>query len=297
MDWVRELRASPVAVDPHAANAQHYELPPAFFAHVLGPHLKYSAGLWQPGTTTLERAEADMLALYVERAQIADGMTVLDLGCGWGSLSLYLAQRFPRARIVGVSNAAAQRTFITERARARGLGNVEIVTADVNQFTPELRCDRVVSIEMLEHVRNYEVMLRRIAGWLLPGGKLFVHVFCHREAAYPFTADGDGDWMAQHFFTGGQMPSDRLLLYFQRDLVLEEHWRVPGHHYAKTAQAWLANFDRNRAHLAPLLHATYGALALRMARRWRTFFLACAELWGYRGGEEWFVAHYRFAPR
>ncbi len=297
MDWVRTLQKSALAIDTDAANAQHYELPAEFFVHVLGPHLKYSSGLWSEHDATLERAEAAMLRLYAERAQVDDGMRILDLGCGWGSLSLYLAEHFPKAHILGVSNAARQRAFIAQRARDRGLRNVEIVTQDVNTFAPTQRFDRVLSIEMLEHVRNYELMFERIAAWLNDQGKLFVHVFCHREAAYPFSDGGDDDWMAKHFFTGGQMPSDRLLLYFQRDLCIENHWRVPGTHYQKTAEAWLANFDRHRKSLDPLLRATYGAQAARMANLWRVFFMACAELFGFRRGEEWFVAHYLFAHR
>ena len=295
--WLEALRASPIAIETDAANEQHYEVLAGFYERVLGAHLKYSSGLWAPGVETLDDAEAAMLALYAERAEIADGMRILDLGCGWGSASLWLAARFPRCRIVGVSNSASQCAFITERAATRGLDNVEIVTADANAFVPDQRFDRVISIEMLEHVRNYEAMFERIAGWLEPDGRFFAHVFVHRDSAYPFEARGASDWMAQHFFTGGQMPSDRLFLYFQEHLRLDAHWRVSGQHYQRTAEAWLANFDRHRDELLELLEAAHGAAAAQMAARWRVFFMACAELWGYRGGEEWHVSHYRFAPR
>ena len=297
MRWVRTLRESPIAIETAAANAQHYEVPAEFYQHVLGKHLKYSSAWFEPGVTDLDTAEAAMLRLYEQRAAIADGMSILDLGCGWGSLSLWLAERFPRSQVTGVSNSASQRGAIEARAQARGLRNLQIVTADANQFDPGRRFDRVVSVEMLEHVRNYEAMFARIAGWLNHDGRLFVHVFTHRDCAYPFETDGEDDWMGRYFFTGGQMPADQLFLYFQRDLVIEDHWRVCGTHYQKTAEAWLANFDRHRAALEPLLRRAYGADAVRMNAAWRVFFMACAELWGYRGGNEWFVSHYRFAPR
>jgi cyclopropane-fatty-acyl-phospholipid synthase len=296
--FVEEMRRSPVAVETRAANEQHYEVPPAFFLAVLGPRLKYSSCLYEGGTAKLAAAEEAMLALTAERAGLADGQEVLDLGCGWGSMSLWAAERFPRSRILGVSNSAPQREFILARARERGLGNLEIVTADVNGFAPGRTFDRVVSVEMLEHVRNHEALFGRIATWLRPGGRLFVHVFCHARFAYPFETDGEDDWMGRHFFTGGIMPSEDLLPSVGRDLACEERWRVDGRHYARTSEDWLRNLDARRAEaLAALvpLHGEEGApLALR---RWRIFFMACAELFAYRGGAEWFVAHYRFRRR
>lgn len=295
--WIACCDASPIAVETAAANDQHYEVPAAFYARVLGQHRKYSSGLWESGTTTLDQAEAAMLALTCERAEIQDGMRVLDLGCGWGSVSLWIARTFPRCRVVGVSNSASQRADILARAAAEGLANVEIVTADANTFTPPGTFDRIVSVEMMEHTRNWRALLQRAAGWLVPGGKMFVHVFTHATVGYPFAVDGDDDWMAKHFFTGGQMPADAQLLHFQDHFAVQAHWRVDGRHYAKTAEAWLANFDRARAELTPVLRQAYGERADAMANLWRVFFMACAELWGFAGGREWLVSHYRLVRR
>jgi cyclopropane-fatty-acyl-phospholipid synthase len=291
-DLTPELTGGPVALASEQANAQHYELPPAFFELVLGPRLKYSGAYWPPGVDSLAAAEEAMLELYVERARLADGQRILELGCGWGSLCLALARRFPRARILAVSNSAPQRRFIAARAPA----NLTVITADMNTFATAGRFDRVVSIEMFEHMRNYRELHRRIAGWLEPGGALFVHVFCHRRYAYPFETSGPGDWMGRYFFTGGLMPAFDLLARFQDDVRLEERWDVRGDHYARTARAWRENLERHRADALPVLAAVYGpADAARWYQRWRLFFLACEELFGYRRGTEWMVGHYRFA--
>jgi cyclopropane-fatty-acyl-phospholipid synthase len=289
---IAELRRSDLAIHSDAALAQHYEVPAAFFARVLGPHLKYSSGYWPGGVDTLGAAEAAMLGLTAERAGLADGQAVLDLGCGWGSLTLWAAARYPRSRFTAVSHAPAQRAFIEDQARRRGLSNVTVRTADVRTLElPRGAFDRIVSIEMFEHMRNYAALLHRIAGWLAPGGALFVHVFAHREHAYPFEDAGASDWMAREFFTGGLMPSADLLRHFQDDLQITASWQLDGTHYARTAEAWYGNLMAHRAELTGVL----GSRA--KLQRWRVFFLACAELFGYRGGREWLVAHYRFQSR
>ena len=296
--FLAESRHAAIAPLPEKANEQHYEVPPAFFEAVLGPRLKYSCCYWPAGVTTLERAEETMLDLTCNRAQLEDGMAVLDLGCGWGSLTLWIAERYPGCRVTGVSNSAPQREHILARARERGLANVEIVTADANVLElPAGSFDRVLSVEMLEHVRNHEALLGRVAGWLRPGARLFVHVFSHRTLAYPYV----DSWLAQRFFSGGVMPSHDLLLHYQRDLVLLDRWAVDGTHYERTANAWLDSLDAHReaalaALAAPGSEGGKRAAALQLAT-WRLFFMACAELWGYRGGREWLVSHYLFEPR
>jgi cyclopropane-fatty-acyl-phospholipid synthase len=293
-----ERRRSAIAPLPERANEQHYEVAPAFFEHVLGPRMKYSCALWPDGVDTLAAAEESMLALTGERAQLADGMRVLDLGCGWGSLSLWIAERHPKSRVLAVSNSKLQREFILSRCARRGIHNLEVVTADVNRFAPEGRFDRVVSVEMFEHVRNHERLLERIAGWLAPDGRLFVHHFAHRSCAYPYETRGRDDWMGRHFFSGGMMPSHELLLRSQRDLVVEAHWRVSGIHYQRTCEAWLARQDAHRDAVLPILAGVYGADSARLwHQRWRIFFLACAELFGFRAGEEWWVTHVRMSRR
>jgi cyclopropane-fatty-acyl-phospholipid synthase len=290
--FIDSLRTSPVALATDKANEQHYELPAEFFHTVLGPRLKYSSCLWPEDQTTLGEAEELMLQLTGERAGLQDGHQILELGCGWGSLTLWMAEHFPHSQITAVSNSHSQRAFIEARADQAGRRNVRVITADMNEFSINETFDRVVSVEMFEHMRNYEELLKRVAGWLKPDGRLFLHIFCHRDRSYPFTTEGDFDWMGKYFFTGGLMPAEHLLDGFRRDLTVESQWPVNGRHYARTLRAWLDRMDQQRGTVMPLLQDTYGPReAQRWFHRWRVFFIACEELFAYRGGQEWYVTH------
>jgi cyclopropane-fatty-acyl-phospholipid synthase len=302
-ELLHELAEAPLAIHTDEANEQHYEVPTELFELMLGPHLKYSSGYWPAGVSTLAGAEEAMLRLTADHAELADGQDVLELGCGWGSLTLWMAERFPASRITAVSNSATQREHIEKQAAERGLHNVRVLTCDVNRLGVEAHADvvtpssfdRVVSVEMFEHVRNHRVLTERIATWLRPGGKLFVHVFAHRSDPYPFDTGGNADWMARHFFTGGLMPSDDLLLHSVRDLAIEDHWVLSGTHYARTLRAWLDRLDAHRERATSLLSDTYGQRAGRAwFHRWRVFDIACEELFASAGGDEWHVSHYRF---
>ncbi|MCF3651227.1 SAM-dependent methyltransferase [Synoicihabitans lomoniglobus] len=294
--YVADLKTRGIAEQTAAANEQHYEVPTRFYKLCLGERLKYSGCYYPTGSETLDQAEEHMLDLYLERGEFVDGQDILELGCGWGSITLFLAARFPRSRITAVSNSRTQKAHIDAAATSRGLSNVTVITADMNAFDiAAASFDRVISIEMFEHMKNYQRLLSNVARWLRPGGKLFVHIFTHHRVSYHFVARDQTDWMARYFFTGGQMPAHNLLSHFQDDLKLEADWKVNGRHYQQTAEHWLQNMDANRATIMPLLVDTYGAdQATKWWVYWRVFYLSCAELWGYRNGEEWLVSHYRF---
>ena len=293
--FAAELRTLPVAIETKAANEQHYEVPAAFYKLCLGPRLKYSSCYYESGGETIGEAEETMLARTCARAELADGLEILELGCGWGSLTLWMAEKYPNARITGVSNSASQRAHIEGECAQRGFKNVRIITCDMNVFAAEAsRFDRVVSVEMFEHMRNYATLLGRIGGWLRVDGKLFVHIFCHRTLLYPFETEGEDNWMGRHFFTGGMMPSADLLLFFQDHLHLQERWLLDGTHYQRTANHWLARHDAHRDAVMAVLREAYGDAAALWNQRWRMFWMACAELFGYEEGRQWLVAHYRF---
>ncbi len=293
--FVKMMNTSPIALVPDQANEQHYEVPAAFFDEVLGKHRKYSCCYWPKGVGSLDAAEAAALELTAERAGIEDGMDILDLGCGWGSLSLWLAERFPNSRITSVSNSGSQREHIMRLAGECGLNNVEAHTCDMNDFEAPGHYDRILSLEMFEHMRNYGVLFGKISRWLKPDGRFFMHIFVHRTTPYEFIDRRESDWMTRYFFAGGIMPSADLPLRFADDLAIERRWFWNGSHYAKTANAWLTNMDSRKQAIMPILEDTYGAEdADRWWMRWRMFFMACAELFDFGSGDEWFVAHYRF---
>ena len=293
--WIDLLTKSPVAIVPEKANEQHYEVPPKFFELVLGANLKYSSGYWSKEVFSLDESELEMLKITCERAGLVDGQDILELGCGWGSLTCFMAQKFPNSKITAVSNSKDQRNFIQQKNDKLNLQNIKVFTADMNDFSTDEKFDRVISIEMFEHMRNYDELLKRIDGWLKQNGKLFVHIFSHKEVAYPFEDKGDGDWMAREFFSGGQMPSHRLLMSFPDRMKIEKDWRVSGTHYEKTSLAWLRKMDTNKIEVLELFKTTYGEKdASAWFQRWRIFFMSCEVLFGFNEGSEWGVSHYLF---
>ena len=296
--WVAQMKESPIALVPEKANEQHYEVPPEFFVTVLGANLKYSSGYWSSETQGLDESEVKMLNLSCERAQLMDGQNILELGCGWGSLTCHMAKTYPNSQITAVSNSKDQKSFIEKRCEKEGYDNVSVITADMNDFDIDFEYDRVVSIEMFEHMRNYKKLLKKVSSFLKKNGKLFIHIFSHESLVYPFENSGEGDWMAREFFSGGMMPSHNLLLYFQENLQIEKSWRLSGTHYEKTSLAWLQKMDKNKNKIIKIFEKTYGPDDSKIwFQRWRIFFMSCEKLFGYNGGKEWGVSHYRFIKK
>jgi cyclopropane-fatty-acyl-phospholipid synthase len=295
-DFARRMAEFPIAINTREANDQHYEVPAELFALMLGPQRKYSCCYYEHPAVSLAQAEERALAETAQHAALADGQRILELGCGWGSLSLWMARRYPGARIVSVSNSSSQRAHIARCAEAEGLRNLTVITADINAFTPPGQFDRVVSVEMFEHMSNWPALLKRVVSWLTPEGAIFLHVFCHRGAPYRFDAGDCADWIAQHFFTGGIMPSHGLIRQFGDLVAVEQEWWWDGNHYRRTADDWLANFDRNAAEIDGVLRKFYGSEATLWHRRWRLFLHATSGLFGHSNGTEWGVSHYRLRP-
>lgn len=294
-DFVAQMQDFAIAEVPEIANEQHYEVDPAFFRASLGPNLKYSCAFWHEDTESLEQAEAEALNQTCDRADLKDGQRILELGCGWGSLTLWMAAKYPNSRITAVSNSSDQARTIQERAAKQGLSNIQVETADMNDFKPEGEFDRIVSVEMFEHMRNWPALYARVASWLKPDGKFFKHIFVHRQTPYLFEARDASDWMSRHFFSGGIMPSADLPLFFQEHLLLDQRWFWNGEHYEKTCNAWLDNMDQQKAELMPIFERIYGKdFAKTWWMRWRMFYMACAELFAFNHGQEWFVGHYLF---
>ena len=296
LEWVEKLKNSPIALVPEKANEQHYEVPPEFFVKSLGENLKYSCGYWESGAQNLDESEIDMLDMYLNRSELKDGMDILELGCGWGSLTFHMAKQYPKSKITAVSNSNDQRKFIQSKCAELMIDNIDVITCDMNDFTIDKKFDRVVSIEMFEHMRNYKELLKRVSSFMKDGAKLFVHIFSHKSMVYPYEDRGPSDWMAREFFSGGLMPSHDLLSHFQDDLKLESSWKINGVNYKKTSYAWLNKMDANKNDVIEIFKKTYGEdTAFIWYNRWRIFFMACGEMFGLKNGEEWGVSHYLFS--
>ncbi|KAH9492635.1 hypothetical protein Btru_024126 [Bulinus truncatus] len=295
--FVDSLRVAPIATHTEEANEQHYEVPTEFFLQALGKRLKYSGCVWPEGVTTLDAAEDATLALYCERAQVQDGQSIMDLGCGWGSLTLYLLEKYPNCSVTCVSNSNTQREFIQGRAEKLGAASrLQAITADANTFTTNQQFDRILSIEMFEHMKNYSALFRKVASWMKPNGLLFVQIFCHKHNPYAFDIKpgSDTEWMAKNFFTGGTMPSSDLFLFFQNDISLVDWWAINGTHYAKTLEAWLAKMDASKAKVDDIFTQNYGKDAVQQSFNWRLFFIFCSEVFKFKNGNEWHISHQLF---
>lgn len=294
---IKELGQGPMAEQTQAANEQHYEVPAKFYQLVLGDRLKYSCSYFENPNDDLSVAEEKMLQLYLERGEFKDGQDILELGCGWGSITLFLAESLPQSKITAVSNSSSQREFILSRAKERGITNIEIITCDINDFDIEKTFDRVISIEMFEQLRNYKAVLDNIATWLNPDGKLFVHIFNHHKYLYYYEPQGASDWMSRYFFTGGIMPSFDIFHHFKDSMALEKEWQVAGTHYELTSEAWLKRMDANKEEIMNLFSDVYGKDAKKWWNYWRVFFMSCATLFGHNHGSEWQVGHYLLSKK
>jgi cyclopropane-fatty-acyl-phospholipid synthase len=295
--FAQNMSAFPIALATEEANEQHYEIPSKFFELTLGKRRKYSCGYYEKSNATLDEAEEAALARTAENAGLTDGQDILELGCGWGSLALWMAEKYPASRITAVSNSGSQRDYILWQASMKGLDNIDVVTADMNDFVAESHYDRIVSVEMFEHIANWRQLLEKVTHWLKPNGRFFMHVFSHKAAPYLFDHTDKTDWIAQHFFTGGIMPSHNLIRQFSDLMGVESEWRWSGDHYEKTARDWLANFDSNSDEIDRILASVYGKDARLWKRRWRLFFLATMGLFGHDSGREWGISHYRMRAK
>ena len=295
--FIQDLKSLPIAIETKSANDQHYEVPAEFFKLCLGEHLKYSCCYWLNTNDNLNTAEENMLKLTCERADLIDGLSILELGCGWGAISLWMAKTYPNSKITSVSNSKSQKEHIYEECEKRGITNLEVITADMNVFQTEKKFDRVVSVEMFEHMKNYDILLNRISNWLKDSGKLFVHIFTHKTFSYHFETEGKNNWMGKYFFTGGIMPSHNLLDHFNNDLTIVKNWVVDGTHYHRTAESWLDNMDENKDKITEIFKLTYGRNHTKWKVYWRIFFMACSELWKTSNGNEWQVSHYLFKKK
>jgi len=295
IQFIKRMNLSSIAVVPELANEQHYEIPADFYNYCLGKHKKYSSCYWSDKTKNLDEAELLSLKHSSKHAKLTDGLNILELGCGWGSLTLWMAKQYPKSKITAVSNSSSQRLHILEQAKKRKLKNISVITEDMNNFNPKARYDRIVSVEMIEHMRNHKKLFKKIASWLKPDGLFFMHIFVHKSQPYLFEVQENDDWMSQYFFSGGMMPSEDLPLFFQDDLKIIDQWSWSGVHYEMTANAWLKNIDLNKNKVMPILKNIYGKKdSKKWFQRWRIFFMSCAELWGYENGKEWKVIHYLF---
>jgi len=295
--FIQDLKSLPIAIETKSANEQHYEVPADFFKLCLGEHLKYSCCYWINANDNLNTAEENMLKLTCKRADLIDGLSILELGCGWGAISLWMAKTYPNSKITSVSNSESQKEYIYKECEMRGITNLEVITADMNVFQTEKKFDRVVSVEMFEHMKNYDILLNKISNWLKDNGKLFVHIFTHKYFSYHFETEGKNDWMGKYFFTGGIMPSHNLLDHFNNDLKIVKNWIVEGTHYHRTAESWLDNMDQNKDKISDIFKLTYGRNHIKWRVYWRIFFMACSELWKTSNGNEWQVSHYLFKKK